>query len=525
MKKKKSKKIAQQSKPTKLDELKTLYHQHAKMYSILAVVLLFVILFVVRTNSIRLKSQFHSDEIFSVMLSTCNDYYHSPLPNGEYTGEDLKGLIVKDNEGGLSGAFSDISQLWINNGDAPHASLYYMVLRIALIGFDSFDIHELAWRGGILNLMFFALSFFFMYKLLRRIFGDKLILILCGLALAFGNFMSIANTLLIREYQMAETGIIILTLIAVNLVIAFRENQQVSKLKYVLGFGGIIAYVVSLGYFNAIYVSLLGIALIVAAFRYNRKNWIPLFFLSALIAVAVAYALYPGFFNFLIHESVHKTRAFTSVKNIWSYLFGRDIIMNFFTIYGFVIFVVILIGVLVSKERKNILKSDKFLWLPMIVLLSMVIILYASVLKMPRYYYPLLPVLALIVPQLISHLPKSCSGYFDVLVVSYFAIIVCVFPVRVNYQWKPLSKELNHKAQIFNLNPNEVVQLIPCMNDTIKYAITNNDYIDINKDEVSYIVTKDKLDINNDSIQSSKKLVLGKHIYLYEFKYIPNVVK
>lgn len=525
MKKKKSKKTEQTFKPTKLDELKKLYHQHAKMYSILAVVLLFVILFVVRVNGIRLKSQFHSDEIFSVMLSTCNDYYHDPLPNGEYTGEELKNLIVKDDKGGLSGAFADVAQLWVNNGDTPHASLYYMTLRFALIGFDTFDVQELAWRGGILNLIFFGLSFFFMYKLLRRIFGDKLILILCGLALAFGNFMSLANTLLIREYQMAETGIIILTLIAVNLIIAFREEHKVCKLKYVLGLGAIIAYVVSTGYFNAVYVSLLGIALIVSAIRYNQKKWIPLFFVSALIAVTIAYVLYPGFFNFLIHESVHKARAFTSVKNLGNYMFGRDIIMNFFTIYGFVLFIVVLIGVLVSKERKKIIKSDKFLWLPIIVLVSMVIILYASVLKMPRYYYPLLPILALIVPQLISALPKSWSGYFDILVASYFAVIVCIFPIRVNYHWVQMARELNHKIQICKLNPNEVVQLIPCMNDTVGYAINNNDYIDINRNETTYIISKEKLDFNNDTIQTTKKLILGKHIYLYEFKFIQNEIK
>ena len=176
-----------------------LYLSHRKLMDILFVALLFVILLFVRVNNINVKNQLHSDEVFSLMLSTCNNYYNQSIPDGDYTGADLKRMITADNEGGIDGAFSDIAQLWHNNGDAPHASLYYMVLRFALIGFDSFDVHSLSWRGGALNLVFFAISFLLMYKLLRRLFGDNILLVLAGLAIAFGNWMSIRNTMLIRE--------------------------------------------------------------------------------------------------------------------------------------------------------------------------------------------------------------------------------------------------------------------------------------------------------------------------------------
>ena len=205
-----------------------LYLSHRKLMDILFVALLFVILFFVRVNNINVKNQLHSDEVFSLMLSTCNNYYNQSIPDGDYTGADLKRMITADNEGGIDGAFSDIAQLWHNNGDAPHASLYYMVLRFALIGFDSFDVHSLSWRGGALNLVFFAISFLLMYKLLRRLFGDNILLVLAGLAIAFGNWMSIRNTMLIREYQMAESGIIMLTLIGVVLVQTIRANGIVS---------------------------------------------------------------------------------------------------------------------------------------------------------------------------------------------------------------------------------------------------------------------------------------------------------
>ena len=149
------------------------------------VVLMFAVLLLVRVNDIRIKNQLHSDEVFSLMLSTCNEYYHNNIPDGSYSGKELKTMITLDDKGGFSGAVEDIGHLWVNNGDAPHASLYYMVLRLALIGFDEFDVQEFSWRGGILNLIFFSLSFFLMYKLLRRIFGRRSLLVFVGLAVAF----------------------------------------------------------------------------------------------------------------------------------------------------------------------------------------------------------------------------------------------------------------------------------------------------------------------------------------------------
>ena len=199
-----------------------------------------------------------------MMLSTCNPYYNHALPDGDYSGEELKRLAVLSGEDGLRGAVADIAQLWRNNGDAPHASLYYMVLRMALIGYDSFDVHEYAMRGGILNLLFFSLSFFFFYKLLRRIFGDRMLVVYAGLAVAFCNVLSIRNTMLVREYQMAETAVIALTWAAVGLVCRLREGKNVPWRRVVALLAVLSGCVVSLGYFNAIYVIALGIALMAA---------------------------------------------------------------------------------------------------------------------------------------------------------------------------------------------------------------------------------------------------------------------
>lgn len=499
------------------------YEANKKLVDICLVVALFLVLAGIRIHDINIKKQLHSDEVFSLMLSTCNDYYNQPVPDGEYTGEQLKRIITVDDEGGVKGAADDIAKLWHNNGDAPHASLYYMVLRVALIGFDAFDVHELSWRGGGLNLMFFALSFFFMYKLLRRIYGANMLLVLAGLAMAFGNWMSIRNTLLIREYQMAETGIIVLTLMGVALIQALRVGKNTAASpKYALWFGLIIAYIVSLGYFNSLYVLAFGGALIISCFKYKRRDLVPWLLASGVVALIVALVMYPGFFNFLLHDSVHKERAFSSVRNVFKYVFVRDIAFQFFTVYGTLIFAISVLAVVLSNKRKRLFKSENFAWIPIIALCCMVAIMCASVLKMPRYYYSLMPMLALIVPHVLSCVPKAWSGYFELLVVIYFPAINIMFPVKPNYGWKKLTEGMNVSSELFRLNPNEVVQLVPCMNDTLKYKISSEEFVDIKKDRETYVVTTEPIGLNNDSIKSMKRLLWGRHIYMYKFRFERN---
>lgn len=499
-----------------------LYLSHRKLMDILFVALLFVILFFVRVNNINVKNQLHSDEVFSLMLSTCNNYYNQSIPDGDYTGADLKRMITADNEGGIDGAFSDIAQLWHNNGDAPHASLYYMVLRFALIGFDSFNVHSLSWRGGALNLVFFAISFLLMYKLLRRLFGDNILLVLAGLAIAFGNWMSIRNTMLIREYQMAESGIIMLTLIGVALVQTIRANGFVDKKRLLLFLSLVTAYVISLGYFNAVYVLLFGVGIMLSCYKNKRKDVIWILLLSGIVAVVMAWIIYPGFFNFLLHDSVHKEKAFSSVKNIFRYLFVRDLSFQFFTVYGVFIMAFVTLLVLLSKKRMHLFKSERFHWIPVVTLACMVFIQYASVLKMPRYYYALMPMMSLAVPQVIACVPKSWKGYFELLVIFYFPIITLMFPVRENYGWAALKGNLQHPSILYRLNPNEVVQLVPCMNDTVDYMLSGKEYVDIKKDRTTYVVTKLEIGINNDTIKSGKRLIWGKQIYLYDFNFSGN---
>lgn len=492
------------------------YVRHARKVDMAGVALLFIVLLVVRLNSLNLKEQMHSDEIFSLLLCTCNKYYGQPLPEGTYSGAELKSLLADD--GNIQEAVADIGRLWHNNGDAPHASLYYMALRIALIGFDTWDFDDYKWRGGLLNIVFFTLSFIVMYKLLRKIFGNRMALVLVGLAVAFGNILSVRNTLLIREYQMAETGILMLTYVGVCMIAAKRERRRVDGRLYFVWLTLSMAFTVSVGYFNAIYVLLFCMVLSAASIKYGESRHVFLIISSGLVAIAVAWLIYPGFFNFVLHETVHRERAFENGGMIFGGVFVRDLFRQFLTVYGGILFFAAVAFVLCTKGRRQLFRSQNFAWIPIVALVSMLLVQYVSLLKVSRYCYCLIPVFSLIVPHVVSALPRSVGGYFEQVILIYFSLILLVYPVRVNYGWTRLRQGLDRPAALFGLNPNETVQLIPCMADNQQYTILGKDYIDLQRGATTWVITKFNIMMDEKQAKSKRTLLWNKNIYLYEFQ-------
>lgn len=503
-------------------KLADFYRKHQKKVNLAILALLFLSCFFVRLNCIVHKAELHSDEVFSMMLSTCNPYYNQAIPDGTYTGAELKELIAASGEPGFSGAMDDIGQLWVNNADAPHASLYYMALRVALIGYDSFDVHDFVMRGGILNLLFFSLSFFLMYKLLRQIFGKRDFLVYVGLTIAFCNLLSLRNTMLLREYQMAETAVIALTWIAVRFVQRLRSGETVSWKRYLPAFAAVIGCLLSLGYFHAFYVIALGLCVAVACVRYHYRKGVLLVLLSGVASLAVALALYSGFFNFILHPSVHQTMAFRNFPLALSVVFLRDLPHYLFVSYGYWVVVAALLTAVFSKGfRKSLRSNPYFLWLPVVVLVCMPLIIYASVLKHPRYFYSLLPILSLIVPQAVSMMSTLWRRYFALLIVLFFPVMTVQIRMKENYGWTALSKEMARPLTIYRLNPNEIVQLVPSLSDKTSYTVLNGRELTavLEKGRQSQVVSK-LGKWQTDDFAYVGRLIWNKNIYLFDIKYV-----
>ncbi len=503
-----------------VDGIRRLYGKHAVVYNWTVVCLLFVVALYVRVNAIAGKTELHSDEVFSMALCTCDPNYNVPIPDGNYTGAQLKNMLVQSGDGGVKGMLSDVGQLWLNNGDAPHASLYYMVLRVALTGYDSYDLPNYIWRGGVLNLLFFALSFVFMYKLLRRIFGERHMLVFVGLALAYFNLLSIRNTMLIREYQMAEASIVMLTYAAVGFVQRLRHGAEIKKIRFVVVFGLLVGCTVSLGYFNSFYVIGLCLALAAACLRHKRKREILLVVYAGLAALVFAYAIYPGFFNFILYKTVHQSMAFRKFPLAMSVTFTRDIRHLLFISYGFWIVVAALLVAMFSKGGfKKLFDGGYFVWLTLIVVVCMPLIQYASILKHPRYYYGLMPILMLLVPQSLAAMPALWRRYFGILIILFFPILTPQIHFKAKYGWTSVQKELSRPVTFYKLNPNELIQLVPNLGDGIAYNVINTGALEIGENHSAEKLVVSKMGkIDSDKFVFVGKAIWNNNIYLFNVK-------
>lgn len=461
-----------------------------RLLEISFVLLLFLILFYVRIYSSEKKEELHTDEIYSVMLANNIKYYWSNFEDGEYSGEDLKHSILNncvEEQSSLSGNFvnkdlqDDLAHLWKNNGDTPHASLYYMFLRISFYFNNNLftstpkdvDIGNIIETGVGLNLLFFSISFLLFWALLRNIAKRNILIILVGLAVAFGNKMSIENTLLIREYQLAEVFIIALTLLSVNYVYAISNAKKISIAGYFFKFGLIVSGALSTGYLNAIYVLLIGCVIIVYACRYGRAKDAIFIVGSAIFALIISWVIYNGFFNFLLYKTVHTSRAFESPVKVLEYVFVRDISNGSFKIYGLSLLIFALAFILVMGRGKELFKIQAYLWLPILAIISIYLVQYTAVLKMSRYSFPLMPIVALVFPLVLCKLPKIPSQILGVALSLFYIFSVFANPVTKTYGWGYVQKQLEHGATIYGLNSTEIVQVIPCLNDTAIYRLVS----------------------------------------------------
>lgn len=506
------------------ERLLAAYLRHSRVVNVVVVGVLFSVALFIRINALCGKTELHSDEVFSMAIATCDPNYNTPLPDGDYTGEQLKNTLVQSDGLGVKGLIHDLGQLWVNNGDAPHASLYYMMLRIALTGYDSYNLPEYVLRGGILNLLFFSLSFWLMYKLLRRIFGRRHLLVFVGLSLAFFNLLSVRNTILLREYQMAETAVILLTYMVVGFVQRLRSGEGIDARRTVLLLAGAVAMVISLGYFNFFYVLLLGGALMLACAKYRRPKMMLIIPIAGFLAIGVAYVIYPGFFNFLMFKTVHQSQAFHKFSASMLLVFQRDLRHMLFMSYGFwIVIATFVVAIFSHGGVKSLTKSRYFVWLSFIAFLCMPVILYASILKQPRYYYCLIPVLMLIVPQALSVMSSVWRRYFSVLIVLFFSLLTPQMHFHYKYGWENVRKELDHSAVFYRLNANELIQLVPNLSDSVTYKhVYKSDLQSViaKGDSVDVVTKLGKID--SDRFSFVGKPLWGGKIYMFNVHCVEN---
>ena len=169
------------------------------------------------------KSAFHVDEVMSFVLCDYGDLGWTTTFSGEYTGAEAKQAMLFPHPG-LDDAIQDIRHNWQDNRDHYHTNFYYTILRLWLVGFQSYHIHDIIVHCLWINYIFYVAYFILLYFFLRLFFRERPKILFLGLLLIGLSASDIANTIFIREYMLQELGAQFLAYIVVKSVIEIKKD-------------------------------------------------------------------------------------------------------------------------------------------------------------------------------------------------------------------------------------------------------------------------------------------------------------
>lgn len=314
----------------------------------------------IRVYWLTQKNGLHVDEGMTVAYSFYNDYItvKNYDMNRMYTGKEIKEKSLVS-ESGFKDALSDIKNLRRDNRDSPHTNLYYTFFRLAALGLETTDIKPVVSRGGILNLLFFTISFVFFFLLVRILFPDSVPVQFFALVCAFFSTASISNTLFLRLYQIQETLFIVISYFFFKWIDLRKFNLNDDKL---LIFGKFLfmslltAITLLSGYYAVIFIGLYGLYIVFINCREKlfAKN-IFYFFIFAL-GILLAHVFYPNYSKgFSSYRGVETGR--TVFSNIAENLLisinaaGTQIVTHFYTLPVIIVCILCLIFLLIKKQK------------------------------------------------------------------------------------------------------------------------------------------------------------------------------
>jgi hypothetical protein len=363
------------------------------------------------------KDGLHVDEGLTVALACYNDY----IVTGnyeygkKYTGKELKEASLVSSAS-LKDALADVGSLWKDNRDPPHTNLYYTFLRLSLVGIKTGDVGPIIFRGGILNLLFFTVSFIFFFLLIRRLFPENELLHYAATFCAFFSTAAISNTLFLRPYQIQETLFIIFCYYFVlslgwKKFIIYEKKLFIGVLKPILLMSLLTGLTLMTGYYAVIFIGLFGIYAVYLQCKNKTFLEIPFYFVVLGLGILAAQILYPkylsGFFSYRGTETI-RTLSSDKIGNIKSSIITAGTIMqkHFFSYPVIIVCVFCLAFIVFSLVRghkmqgKTVQKTAWYIFAASLVYLFVVLILAPY--KILRYGMPVFPFFVILPAMLIE---------------------------------------------------------------------------------------------------------------------------
>jgi len=392
----------------------------------------FAVVFGIRVFWFTQKSGFHVDEGMTIALACYKDHivHKNYEYEREYTGKEIKESSLTGNET-FKDMLADIKSLWKDNRDSPHTNLYYTLLRISLTGIKSADIKPIIFRGAVLNLILFTVSFVFFFMLVRKLFPDSVLFQYAALLCAFLSTAAISNTMFLRPYQIQETMFIVLCYLFIKTI--DLENNILNKNKnfincQILIFALITGVTLLTGYYAVIFIGLLGLyAVIIKCAEKRYLN--SLFYFSVLVlGVIIANILYPkyfdGFSSYRGTETISTVSAnfFENLKN--SALAAFTLLKDNFFSFRVTALCLLCVGYLIFYRQKPVIQKHALL-IFIIAVLYFIITLIIAPYKVLRYGMPVFPFFVFL-PLIIMNSMINKSGKMAAIA----AVLLCLYSLH-----------------------------------------------------------------------------------------------
>jgi len=398
------------------------------LQSIIILFSVFAVVFGIRIFMFTQKDGFHVDEGMTLALANYSDYITKKNYeyDKEYSGREIKEIsLIGGNS--IKDALGDIKSLWKDNRDPPHTNLYYTILRISLIGIKSADIKPIIFRGAILNLLIFTVSFIFLFLLIKHLFPDSVLVQYTAVLCAFLSTASISNTMFLRPYQIQEMMFIVLCYLFIKVIDS--DNNLLNKNKYFLNeqiflLALITGITLLTGYYAVIFIGLLGLYVIIKKCKEKHYKDILFYILILILGLIITFILYPkyfdGFKSYRGTETI-RTLSFNIFENLKiSIITAFSMLTNhFFTIQTIIVCLLCTGYIIFYKQKLVIPKHALFIFIAAIIYLFVTLIIAPY--KVLRYGMPIYPFLA-ILPVILIYSMFNKSRKMAVIA----AILLCV---------------------------------------------------------------------------------------------------
>jgi hypothetical protein len=425
-----------------------------KSYQVLILVAVYLVALGFRVYWLSQKDGFHVDEGMTVALSFYNDYIISRNYDfdREYTGKEIKEESLVNNSG-FKETLLDIKRLYTDNRDSPHTNLYYTFLRISLMGLKTTEIKPIIFRGAILNLIFFTVSFIFFFLLMRLLFPDSILTQFTALICAFLSTATLSNTLFLRPYQIQETMFIIFSFyFAKNIntknFIIHGGKQIIEKVSLLILLSFITAITLLTGYYALIFIGLFGLYIVYINCKNRTFTEIIFYFLVLCLGFILTLVLYQkylaGFTSYRAFETKSTLSANVMGNIKYSLICGLTLLWkHFFTLPVLIFCAGCVTFLIVCKQKLIVQKQALYIFITAILYLFLTLIIAPY--KVLRYSMPVFPFFVILPAMLINSVRmKTLKSYVIIMSV----LIFCFIAGAVNQ---------NNIQNIFKHKPDEYV--------------------------------------------------------------------